>query len=60
MMRKYVARLLALVLVLCLAVTLIPASAFAEEIARPEGMTDEEWEAYLLKRKQMAEAVDEE
>lgn len=60
MMRKTVARLLALVLVLCLAVTLIPASAFAEEIARPEGMTDEEWEAYLLKRKQMAEAVDEE
>lgn len=59
MMRKYVSRLLALVLVLCLAVTLIPASAFAEEIARPEGMTDEEWEAYLLKRKQMAEAVDE-
>ena len=58
MMRKTVARLLALVLVLCLAVTLIPASAFAEEIARPEGMTDEEWEAYLLKRKQMAEAVD--
>ena len=60
MMRKHVSRLLALVLVLCLAVTLIPASAFAEEIARPEGMTDEEWEAYLLKRKQMAEAVDEE
>ena len=59
MMRKHVSRLLALVLVLCLAVTLIPASAFAEEIARPEGMTDEEWEAYLLKRKQMAEAVDE-
>ena len=59
MMRKTVSRLLALVLVLCLAVTLIPASAFAEEIARPEGMTDEEWEAYLLKRKQMAEAVDE-
>ena len=58
MMRKYVSRLLALVLVLCLAVTLIPASAFAEEIARPEGMTDEEWEAYLLKRKQMAVAVD--
>lgn len=60
MMRKYIARLLALVLVLCLAVTLIPASAFAEEITRPEGMTDEEWEAYLLKRKQMAVAVDEE
>lgn len=61
MMRKYVSRLLALVLVLCLAVTLIPASAFAEEIARPEGMTDEEWEAYLLKHnKQMAVAVDEE
>ena len=59
MMRKTVSRLLALVLVLCLAVTLIPASAFAEEIVRPEGMTDEEWEAYLLKRKQMAEAVDE-
>ena len=58
MMRKTVARLLALILVLCLAVTLIPASAFAEEIARPEGMTDEEWEAYLLKHKQMAEAVD--
>ena len=54
MMRKTVARLLALVLVLCLAVTLIPASAFAEEIARPVDMTDEEWEIELQKRRAKA------
>ena len=54
MMRKTVSRLLALVLVLCLAVTLIPASAFAEEIARPVDMTDEEWEIELQKRRAKA------
>lgn len=58
MKRKTLSRLLALVLVLCLAVTFIPVLALASEIARPEGMTDEEWEAYLLKCRQMAEAVD--
>ena len=58
MMRKTVSRLLALVLVLCMVVLCVPVRAYAEEIARPEGMTDEEWEAYLLRRKQLLAAAD--
>lgn len=50
MMRKNVSRLLALVLVLCMVVLCVPVRAYAEEIARPEGMTDEEWAEYLRKR----------
>lgn len=49
MMRKYVSRLLALVLVLCMVVLCAPVRAYADVPVRPEGMTDEEWAEYLRK-----------
>lgn len=49
MMRKYVSRLLALVLVLCMVVLCVPVRAYADAPVRPEGMTDEEWAEYLRK-----------
>ena len=50
MMRKYVSRLQALVLVLCMVVLCVPVRAYADAPVRPEGMTDEEWAEYLRKR----------
>ena len=58
MMRKNVSRLLALVLVLCMVVLCVPVRAYAETPVRPEGMSDEEWEAYLLRMKQLLTATD--
>lgn len=49
MMRKYVSRLLALALVLCMVVLCVPVRAYADVPVRPEGMTDEEWAEYLRK-----------
>ena len=49
MMRKYVSRLLALALVLCMVVLCVPVRAYADAPVRPEGMTDEEWAEYLRK-----------
>ena len=49
MMRKYVSRLLALALVLCMVVLCVPVRAYADTPVRPEGMTDEEWAEYLRK-----------
>ena len=49
MMRKYVSRLLALALVLCMVVLCVPVRAYADTPIRPEGMTDEEWAEYLRK-----------
>ena len=56
MMRKYVSRLLALVLVLSMVVLCVPVRVQAVEPVRPEGYTDEEWAAYLLKLKLLEEA----
>ena len=58
MMRKNVSRLLALVLVLCMVVLCVPVRAYAEDVTRPEGYTDEEWQEYLRKKK-LLEAADE-
>ena len=59
MMRKYVSRLLALVLVLCMVVLCVPVRAQATvNLTRPENITDEEWE--ILRKKLLAElAADE-
>lgn len=55
MMRKYVSRLLALVLVLCMVVLCVPVRAQAVvDMTRPEGLTDEEWEVELQKRRAKA------
>ena len=54
MMRKYVSRLLALVLVLCMVVLCVPVRAHAAvTLTRPENITDEEWE--ILRKKLLAE-----
>ncbi len=54
MMRKYVSRLLALVLVLCMVVLCVPVRAQAEvNLTRPENITDEEWE--ILRKKLLAQ-----
>ena len=54
MMRKTVARLLALVLVLCMVVMCVPLRAHAEvNLTRPENITDEEWE--VLRQKLLAQ-----
>lgn len=54
MMRKYVSRLLALVLVLCMVVLCVPVRAHAEvNLTRPENITDEEWE--ILRKKLLAQ-----
>lgn len=53
MMRKYVSRLLALVLVLCMVVLCVPVRARAAvSLTRPENITDEEWE--ILRQKLLA------
>lgn len=59
MMRKYVSRLLALVLVLCMVVLCVPVRAQATvNLTRPENITDKEWE--ILRKKLLAElAADE-
>ena len=49
MMRKYVSRLLALALVLCMVVLCVPVRAYADAPVRPEGMTDEEWDEFAVK-----------
>lgn len=55
MMRKYVSRLLALVLVLCMVVLCVPVRAQADvDMTRPEGLTDEEWEVELQRRRALA------
>ena len=55
MMRKTVARLLALVLVLCMVVLCVPVRAQAVvDMTRPEGLTDEEWEVELQRRRALA------
>lgn len=55
MMRKYVSRLLALVLVLCMVVMCVPVRAQADvDMTRPEGLTDEEWEVELQRRRALA------
>ena len=55
MMRKYVSRLLALVLVLCMVVMCVPLRAQAVvDMTRPEGLTDEQWEVELQKRRAKA------
>lgn len=55
MMRKTVARLLALVLVLCMVVLCVPVRAQADvDMTRPEGLTDEQWEIELQKRRAKA------
>ena len=54
MMRKTVARLLALVLVLCMVVLCVPVRAQAKvNLTRPENITDEEWE--ILRKKLLAQ-----
>lgn len=54
MMRKTVARLLALVLVLCMVVLCVPVRAQATvNLTRPENITDEEWE--ILRKKLLAQ-----
>lgn len=54
MMRKYVSRLLALALVLCMVVLCVPVRAQAEvNLIRPENITDEEWE--ILRQKLLAQ-----
>lgn len=54
MMRKYVSRLLALVLVLCMVVMCVPVRAQATvNLTRPENITDEEWE--ILRQKLLAQ-----
>ena len=54
MMRKTVARLLALVLVLCMVVLCVPVRAQATvNLTRPENITDEEWE--ILRQKLLAQ-----
>ena len=54
MMRKTVARLLALVLVLCMVVMCVPVRAQATvNLTRPENITDEEWE--ILRKKLLAQ-----
>ena len=54
MMRKIVARLLALVLVLCMVVLCVPVRAQATvNLTRPENITDEEWE--ILRQKLLAQ-----
>lgn len=55
MMRKTVSRLLALVLVLCMVVLCVPVRAQAVvDMTRPEGLTDEEWEVELQRRRALA------
>ena len=54
MMRKYVSRLLALVLVLSMVVLCVPVRAQAAvDLTRPENITDEEWE--VLRQKLLAQ-----
>ena len=54
MIRKYVSRLLALSLVLCMVVTCLPLRAQAAvSLTRPENITDEEWE--VLRKKLLAQ-----
>ena len=50
MMRKYLSRLLALVLVLSMVVLCVPVRAQAVDMTRPEGLTDEEWDELLRLR----------
>ena len=57
MMRKNVSRLLALVLVLCMVVLCVPVRAYAVDLTRPEGITDEEWE--ILRQKLLAQLAEE-
>ena len=52
-MKKFVLRLLALVLVLCMVVPCMPIGALATELIRPENISDEEWE--VLRQKLLAE-----
>ena len=55
MMRKHVSRLLALVLVLCMVVLCVPVRAQADvDMTRPDGLTDEQWEVELQKRRAKA------
>ena len=55
MMRKTVSRLLALVLVLCMVVLCVPVRAQADvDMTRPDGLTDEQWEIELQKRRAKA------
>lgn len=55
MMRKYVSRLLALVLVLCMVVMCVPVRARADvDMNRPDDYTDEEWEVELQRRRAQA------
>lgn len=55
MMRKYVSRLLALVLVLCMVVLCVPVRARADvDMTRPDGLTDEQWKVELEKRRALA------
>lgn len=57
MMRKNVSRLLALVLVLCMVVLCVPVRAYAVDLTRPEGITDEEWQ--ILRQKLLAKLAEE-